>query len=92
MPEESSSPLVDEIVVELNTSPGGQSWRASIRPLDIVVEGATPAEAEAAALLALIEHDGRVADDLRVRVRYGTRTERAAAGWSFVSERGGPKR
>jgi len=92
MPEASPNPLVEEIVVELNVAPGRQPWRAFILPMEVVVEGATPAEAEAAALRAIIDRGGRVSDDLRVRVRYGTRTERAAAGWSLASERGGPNR
>jgi hypothetical protein len=71
---------VGEVVVELN--PGGASvWRARVDALNLVVDGDTVVAAEAAALAAVIEAGGQIADDLVVRVRFGTRAERLAAGW-----------
>jgi hypothetical protein len=71
---------VDEIVVELN--PRGRSvWRARVDALNLVVEGDTVAAAEAAVLAALCEAGGQLADDTVVRVRFGTRAQRLAAGW-----------
>jgi hypothetical protein len=76
---------VGEVVVELN--PGGESvWRARVDALNLVVEGDTVAAAEAAALAAVIEASGQLADDMVVRVRFGTRAQRLAAGWVPPSE------
>jgi hypothetical protein len=71
---------VGEVVVELNPS-GTSVWRARVDALNLVVDGDTVAAAEAAALAAVIEAGGQLADDLVVRVRFGTRAERLAAGW-----------
>jgi hypothetical protein len=72
--------IVDEIVVELN--PGGPTvWRARVDSLKLVVQGDSPAQAEAAALAAVIKAGARVSDDVIVRVRFGTRAARLAAGW-----------
>jgi hypothetical protein len=71
---------VDEILVELNPS-GRTVWRARIDALDMVVEGSSVAAAEAAALEAVIAAGGQLSDELRVRVRFGTRAQRLAAGW-----------
>jgi hypothetical protein len=71
---------VDEIVVELN--PGGAAvWRARVDRLHVVVTGNSPAEARAAALAAVIEAGAQLSDDLIVRLRFGTRAQRVAAGW-----------
>jgi hypothetical protein len=87
-----SDKLASEIIVELNRD-GTSLWRARVLPLDLVVQGNSPTEAEPAALAALVEAGVRVSDDLRVRVRYGTRTERESAGWSSVTgSRSGPNR
>jgi hypothetical protein len=70
----------EEIVIELN--PGGRSvWRARVDALNLVVEGDTVAAAEAAVLAALREAVGQLAEDMVVRVRFGTRAQRLAAGW-----------
>jgi hypothetical protein len=71
---------VGEVVVELNPT-GTSVWRARVDALNLVVDGDTVAAAEAAALAAVIEAGGQLADDLVVRVRFGTRAERLAAGW-----------
>ncbi|HEY7927238.1 MAG: hypothetical protein ACHQ06_04110 [Candidatus Dormibacteria bacterium] len=71
---------VGEVVVEVNPS-GASIWRARVDALNLVVGGDTVAAAEAAALAAVIEAGGQLADDLVVRVRFGTRSERLAAGW-----------
>lgn len=71
---------VKEIIVELN--PGGATvWRARVDSMDLVVGGDTPAKAEAAALAVLIEVGAHVSDNVVVRVRFGTRAARLAAGW-----------
>jgi hypothetical protein len=71
---------VEEILVELN--PGGTTvWRARVDALNVVVEGDSVAAAEAAALAAVSEAGGHLSDDLLVRVRFGTRVQRLAAGW-----------
>jgi hypothetical protein len=71
---------VGDVVVELNPT-GTSVWRARVDALSLVVDGDTVAAAEAAALAAVIEAGGQLADDLVVRVRFGTRAERLAAGW-----------
>jgi hypothetical protein len=73
-------PVIGEVLVELNPD-GPTVWRARVEPLNLVVEGDTILEAENAALAAIAEARGQVSDDLRVRVRFGTRAERMAAGW-----------
>jgi hypothetical protein len=71
---------VGEIVVELN--PAGRTiWRARVDPLNVTVEADSVAAAEAAALAAVVEAGAQLSDDLRVRVRFGTRAQRLAAGW-----------
>jgi hypothetical protein len=71
---------VDDIVVELN--PGGATvWRARVDSLNLVVHGDSPAKAEAAAIAAVIAAGANVSDNVVVRVRFGTRAERLAAGW-----------
>lgn len=77
---------VREVVVELDA--GGTSvWRARVDALNLVVVGDTVAAAEAAALAAVIRAGGQLADDLVVRVRFGTRAQRLAAGWVPPSDR-----
>jgi hypothetical protein len=71
---------VGEIVVELNPA-GGTIWRACVDPLNLTVEADSVAAAEAAALAAVVEAGAQVSDDIRVRVRFGTRAQRLAAGW-----------
>jgi hypothetical protein len=71
---------VGEIVVELNPA-GGTIWRARVDPLNLTVEADSVAAAEAAALAAVVEAGAQVSDDIRVRVRFGTRAQRLAAGW-----------
>jgi hypothetical protein len=71
---------VGEIVVELN--PAGRTiWRARVDQLNVTVEADSVAAAEAAALAAVVEAGAQVSDDIRVRVRFGTRAQRLAAGW-----------
>jgi hypothetical protein len=71
---------VQEIVVELN--PGGRSvWRARVAALNLVAVGNSVIEAESAALQAVAEAGAEVSDDVLVRVRFGTRAQRLAAGW-----------
>jgi hypothetical protein len=83
---------VAEIVVELNPS-GATVWRARVDALNLVVEGKSPAEAKAAAVHAVMAAGGHLSDDLIVRMRFGTRSERLAAGWvPSVVARSGPTR
>jgi hypothetical protein len=82
---------VGEVVVELNPS-GTSVWRARVDALNLVVDGDTVAAAEAAALAAVIEAGGQLADDLVVRVRFGTRAQRLAAGWVPPSDGASTKR
>jgi hypothetical protein len=71
---------VSEVVVELN--PNGTSvWRARVDALHLVANGDTVAAAEAAAVAAVIEAGRQLSKDLIVRVRFGTRAQRSAAGW-----------
>lgn len=71
---------VREILVELN--PDRTSiWRARVDELNLVVAGGTVAAAEAAAITAVMGAGAQLADDLLMRVRYGTRAQRLAAGW-----------
>jgi hypothetical protein len=72
--------LISEVLVELNPA-GSSVWRARVDPLMVVVEGDTIVEAEAAALAAIVEAGSEVAGNLMVRVRFGTRAQRVAAGW-----------
>ena len=79
------------MVVELN--PGGRlPWRAWVPALNLSVQGRTPLEAEARALQLAREHGAVLSDSVRVRIRYGTRAERTAAGLSSTAPLAAPNR
>jgi hypothetical protein len=72
---------VREIVVELNPQ-RTTVWRARVDALEVVVVGDTIIDAEARAIAAVVETGAQIADDVLVRVRFGTRAQRLAAGWT----------
>jgi hypothetical protein len=82
---------VDEIVVELNLG-GPTVWRARVDSLNLVVQGDSPVKAEAAAIAAVIAAGANVSDNVVVRVRFGTRAERLAAGWVPPVARASPRK